>query len=98
VKVGAVMGLCSIIIAIIFAVLFIQLKKIEKIIFQQCKEQFLAVIYMQDRLLEGKTDVERQMALQEVSKILNLMVTGGVLTIEKDGVKFGLHFEPTWNC
>ena len=98
VKVGAVMGLCSIIIAIIFAVLFIQLKKIEKIIFQQCKEQLLAVIYMQDRLLEGKTDVERQMALQEVSKILNLMVTGGVLTIEKDGVKFGLHFEPTWDC
>jgi len=98
VKVGFTMAFCEVLILIILITLCIKLYKVEKKIFKQCTEYLTASLYIKDMILNSKTSVEKQVALTEAKKLLDVMINGGSITVKKDGQKFSFTFNLKNSC
>ncbi len=98
IKVGFVMGLCEVLIVIIFINLYLQLNKIESIAFRQCSEYLTAAFYLKSSLLNSKKEIEKKVALREAQKLLDLMVNGGSVTVKNGDLKFSFNFKPEQLC
>ncbi len=82
IKVGFVIAVDSIIIGIILSVLFLQLGKIEKIVFSPYRGHLAASLYVQQRLLETYQNLtsDKKVGTHEIQHILKNMLSGGSIS------------------
>jgi diguanylate cyclase (GGDEF)-like protein len=82
IKVGFVIAIYSSIIGTILLVLFLQLGKIEKIVFSPYRSHLAASLYVQQRLLEIYQNLSsgKEVGTHEVQHILKSMLSGGSIS------------------
>jgi len=92
------MAFCEVLIVIIFFVLYFQLGKIETQMFKQCNEYLTTSFYLKTLLTNSKNPLQKEIAITEAKKLVDIMLNGGSATLKQGGQKFSFDLHPEKIC